>query len=140
MALPSRDNLLELFRLVVEQSPDAIIFADKDGMVRIWNHTAADLFGYPSEEAIGQSLDLIIPEHLRHAHWLGYDRALASGHTRHGRLCREDPGHPPERAQTVRQRCFCGRPGPAGPGDRCHGNGPGVDPGRHRLATGSTFL
>lgn len=85
MALPSRDNHLELFRLVVEQSPDAIIFADKDGMVRIWNHTAADLFGYPSEEAIGQSLDLIIPEHLRHAHWLGYDRALATGHTRHGR-------------------------------------------------------
>lgn len=85
MALSSRDNHLELFRLVVEQSPDAIIFADKDGKVRIWNHTAADLFGYPSEEAIGQRLDLIIPEHLRQAHWLGYDRALASGHTRHGR-------------------------------------------------------
>jgi len=85
MALSSRDNHLELFRLVVEQSPDAIIYADKDGKVRIWNDTAAALFGYPSEEAIGQSLDLIIPEHLRQAHWLGYDRALASGHTRHGR-------------------------------------------------------
>lgn len=78
-------NDLEVFRLVVEQSPDAIIFADHEGVVRIWNRTAVDLFGYPPEEAIGQTLDIIIPEHLRRAHWEGFGKALASGHTKHGR-------------------------------------------------------
>ncbi len=80
----STDNI-DLFRLVVDQAPDGIIFADGEGVVRIWNKAAADLFGYPPEEAIGRALDLIIPEHLRHAHWEGFGRAVASGHTKHGR-------------------------------------------------------
>ncbi len=75
---------LDLFRLVVEQAPDGIIFADGEGVVRLWNKAAADLFGYPPEEAIGRPLDLIIPEHLRHAHWEGFGKAVASGHTKHG--------------------------------------------------------
>lgn len=83
MASPSTASHPELFRLVVDQSPDALIFADKDGTVRVWNRSAADLFGYSPEEAIGQSLDLIIPEPLRPAHWEGYGQALAAGHTRH---------------------------------------------------------
>ena len=72
----------ELFRALVEQSPDAIIFADPQGNVRVWNARAAALFGYSAAEAIGQNLDFIIPEHLRVRHWEGYARAIAAGHTR----------------------------------------------------------
>jgi PAS domain S-box-containing protein len=75
----------ELFRLVVDQDPDAVILADRQGTIQIWNNAAAELFGYLPEEAIGRSLDIIIPEHLRHAHWVGFGKALASGHTKHGR-------------------------------------------------------
>ena len=69
---------------MVEDSPDALIFADAAGVVRLWNARAQALFGYTPDEAIGQSLDLIIPEHLREAHWRGYHAAIASGKTRLG--------------------------------------------------------
>jgi len=81
--LSSADSL-DLFRLVVEQAPDGIIFADREGVIQIWNSAAAELFGYLPEEAIGRSLDIIVPEHLRHAHWEGFGKAVASGHTKHG--------------------------------------------------------
>ena len=72
----------ELFRALVEQSPDALIFADPEGNVRVWNARAAALFGYSAAEAIGQNLDFIIPEHLQARHWEGYARAIAAGRTR----------------------------------------------------------
>jgi PAS domain S-box-containing protein len=72
----------QLFRALVEQSPDALIFADPDGNVRVWNARAEAMFGYSSVEAIGQNLDFIIPEHLRARHWEGWERAIAAGHTR----------------------------------------------------------
>jgi PAS domain S-box-containing protein len=72
----------ELFRALVEQSPDALIFADLEGNVRVWNARAAAMFGYSAAEAIGQNLDFIIPEHLRARHWEGYARAIAAGRTR----------------------------------------------------------
>ncbi len=75
----------DIFPLLVEQAPDAIIFADCDGTIRVWNASAVALFGYAAEEAIGRSLDLIIPEHLRRAHWKGFHRAIARGQTRLGR-------------------------------------------------------
>jgi len=78
------DNL-DLFRWVVEQAPDGILFADRQGVIRIWNNAAADLFGYLPEEAIGRSLDILIPEYLRQAHWEGFRQAIASGRTKHGR-------------------------------------------------------
>jgi PAS domain S-box-containing protein len=71
-----------LFRALAEQSPDALIFADGAGTIRYWNARAQALFGYTSAEAVGASLDLIIPEHLRARHWEGYARALAAGRTR----------------------------------------------------------
>lgn len=80
------DSNVEVFRLVVEQAPDAIIFADLEGMIQVWNQAAADLFGFPPDEAIGLSLDIIIPEHLRHAHWKGFGQAVAIGHTKHGNV------------------------------------------------------
>jgi PAS domain S-box-containing protein len=68
--------------LLVEQAPDALIFADREGFIRLWNARAEQLFGYAAGEAIGQSLDLIIPQHLRAAHWRGYRQAIAAGRTR----------------------------------------------------------
>lgn len=73
-----------LFRLVVEQGPDAVIFADRQGVIQIWNNAAARLFGYLPDEAMGQSLNIIIPENLRHAHWRGFGHAIQSGHTKFG--------------------------------------------------------
>jgi len=75
----------DLSEALVQCAADAIIFADREGLIRLWNPGAEAIFGYAADEVIGQSLDLIIPEGLRRAHWDGYDRALASGHTLHGR-------------------------------------------------------
>jgi PAS domain S-box-containing protein len=69
---------------VLDQAADAVIFADVGGVIRIWNAAAARIFGVSAEEAIGKSLDLIIPEHLRQAHWNGFHRAMQSGATRLG--------------------------------------------------------
>ncbi|ODS98533.1 MAG: histidine kinase [Lautropia sp. SCN 69-89] len=68
---------------MLEQLPDAVVASDREGIIRVWNAAAAKLFGYAADEAIGQSLDLIIPERLREAHWKGYYAALAAGATRH---------------------------------------------------------
>ncbi|RDJ98235.1 PAS domain S-box protein [Paraburkholderia lacunae] len=71
---------------IIEQTADAVIYADRCGTIARWNHAAAALFGYSAAEALGQNLDLIIPEHLRAAHWRGFEAAMTSGHTRlHGR-------------------------------------------------------
>ena len=69
---------------IVEQCPDAMIFADREGAIRLWNRAAEALFGYSAPEALGSSLDLIIPERLRAAHWAGYRRAISTGVTKYG--------------------------------------------------------
>lgn len=63
---------------------DAIIVADAGGAITLWNPAAARMFGYTEAEALGQSLDLIIPERLRERHWVGYDKTMATGITRYG--------------------------------------------------------
>ncbi len=75
---------LDLFEAVVEQAPDAIIFADCDGAIRVWNRGAETVFGYSAAEVLGKSLDVIIPERLRSAHWEGFRRAIAAGQTKYG--------------------------------------------------------
>ena len=55
-----------------------MIFADATGTIRRWNHAAA-LFGYSAAEALDQKLELIIPEHLRAAHWRGFEAAMTNG-------------------------------------------------------------
>ena len=72
----------ELARAIIEQSADALIFADAEGVTRIWNAAAAALFGFTADETVGQSLDIIIPERLRQAHWSGFRRAIETGATR----------------------------------------------------------
>ncbi len=74
---------LELLGAIVEQAPDAIIFADREGLIRVWNRSAERLFGYPAAEVTGRSLDVIIPERFRLAHWEGFKAALASGRTKY---------------------------------------------------------
>jgi PAS domain S-box-containing protein len=70
-----------LCRQIVDHAQDAIIFADREGIIRLWNTGAETLFGYPAAEALGHSLDLIIPERLRARHWEGYRRVIATGVT-----------------------------------------------------------
>jgi PAS domain S-box-containing protein len=70
---------------IVESVPEAIIMADRDGAIRLWNGGAQAVFGYTAEEAIGQSLDLIIPERFRDRHWKGFRNAMETGVTRYGR-------------------------------------------------------
>jgi len=73
----------ELATLVHEQAPDAVIFAGTDGVIRLWNAAATAMFGHTREEAVGQSLDIIIPERFRESHWRAFDRALAEGATKY---------------------------------------------------------
>ncbi len=73
-----------LCQAIVEQSTEAVIFADRDGVIRIWNRGAEAIFGFSAAEALGSSLDLIIPERFRRAHWAGFNRAVERGHTQHG--------------------------------------------------------
>jgi PAS domain S-box-containing protein len=72
-----------LSQAIVDQAPDAIIFADRDGMIRLWNRGAERIFGYAAAEALGASLDLIIPERFRRAHWEGFQRAIDTGRTKY---------------------------------------------------------
>lgn len=80
------------WRHILADTPDALIYADRDGVIRAWNDGARTLFGFSAEDALGQSLDLIIPERLRAAHWLGFNRAMARGTTSHGAEVRTTRG------------------------------------------------
>jgi PAS domain S-box-containing protein len=69
---------------VVSANADAIIAADKDGIIVFWNPGATRIFGHLSTEAIGRSLDIIIPERLRKRHWDGYRQVIEGGESRYG--------------------------------------------------------
>lgn len=75
----------ELCCKIVAETQEAIIFADHEGIIRLWNAGAEAMFGYSAQEATGQSLDLIIPERQRTPHWEGYRRVMETGTTRYGR-------------------------------------------------------
>lgn len=74
-----------LCRQIVDGIQDAVIFSDPNGLIRLWNSGAESIFGYSAQEALGQSLDLIIPEKLRAGHWEGYRKVMSTGSTRYGR-------------------------------------------------------
>ena len=73
-------ELVNLAQRLVEAASDAIIFADRGGVIRLWNPGAEVLFGYSAEEAVGQTLDLIVPAPFRDAHWAGYHGAIETGY------------------------------------------------------------
>jgi PAS domain S-box-containing protein len=81
---PAPSERSGLFRRIVEEMPEAVIFADRQGAVRLWNRGAETMFGYSAHEALGQSLDLIIPERFRARHWEGYRQVMATGVSSYG--------------------------------------------------------
>jgi PAS domain S-box-containing protein len=74
-----------LCQQIVDYSQDAIIVTDPGGTIRLWNSGAETMFGHSAKEALGQSLDLIIPERLRERHWKGYSTTMTNGITRYAR-------------------------------------------------------
>ncbi|MHA3083664.1 PAS domain-containing protein [Acinetobacter sp. ANC 5383] len=72
-------NNNELAELIIEQTNDAVIYADNHGNIQRWNDAASRLFGFSKAEILGQSLDAIIPERSRNAHWQGFNMAIQNG-------------------------------------------------------------
>lgn len=81
-----------LLNQLINDAPDAIIISDQEGVIRFWNRGAEQMFGHTASEAVGQSLDLIIPENLRKRHWDGYNRVMASGETKYKTGLLSSPG------------------------------------------------
>jgi PAS domain S-box-containing protein len=78
------NTLSSLGEALLATASDAIIATDRGGAVTFWNAGAVRIFGFSAAEALGQSLDLIIPDNLRDRHWRGYDRVMATGESRYG--------------------------------------------------------
>lgn len=68
---------------IVQGAADAVVYADRGGVIRLWNAGAERIFGWSAAEALGQSMDLIIPERLRARHWEGWNRVIETGVTRY---------------------------------------------------------
>jgi PAS domain S-box-containing protein len=64
--------------------PDALVYADAAGLILVWNAGAVRLFGFSESEALGQSLDIIMPASLRERHWHGFRETMRTGKTRYG--------------------------------------------------------
>ena len=71
-------------RTLVHETSDAIVYADADGLIGLWNKGAERMFGFTAAESVGQSLDIIIPDNLRKRHWDGYRETMRTGTTRYG--------------------------------------------------------
>jgi len=72
------------YRTLVREAPDAIVYANAEGLIAFWNKGAERVFGFSEAEALGKSLDLIIPENLRKRHWEGFRETVRTGKTRYG--------------------------------------------------------
>jgi len=72
------------YRTLVREASDAIVYADAQGLIGFWNKAAERIFGFSEAEAIGKSLDIIIPSNLRKRHWDGYAETVRTGKTRYG--------------------------------------------------------
>ena len=77
---------------LLHEASDAILISDGKGIITFWNRGAELIFGYSGAEAVGQSLDLIIPENLRPRHWDGYHRVMATGDTKYKTGLLSSPG------------------------------------------------
>lgn len=76
-------RLERLAARIVDCAADAIVFADREGSIRLWNGGAERIFGWAAAEAVGRSLDLIVPERQRTRHWAGWGHVLETGITRY---------------------------------------------------------
>jgi PAS domain S-box-containing protein len=77
-------DLDRFYQTLAREAPDAIIYADSEGLIRFWKRGAERIFGFGEAEALGRSLDIVIPENLRKRHWDGYAETMRSGKTRYG--------------------------------------------------------
>lgn len=80
----SEADLDRLGRAVLGAAAEAIVAVDREGAIRFWNPGAERLFGFPGAEAVGRSIDIIIPEPQRARHWAGFRRVMATGESRYG--------------------------------------------------------
>lgn len=72
---------------LLAQAPDAMVYCDLQGTIQLWNQAATAMFGHEAGHALGRSLDIIIPERFRAAHWAGFERAVSTGVARyHGQV------------------------------------------------------
>ncbi|WP_370274924.1 PAS domain-containing protein [Pararhodobacter marinus] len=74
----------QIARKLFEGMPDALVVADRKGIIRVWNGGAERIFGFAEGEALGHSLDIITPERLRKRHWIGYEATMRTGQTKYG--------------------------------------------------------
>jgi PAS domain S-box-containing protein len=81
--VPDFPSLELLARRIVEAAGDAVLYAGRDGRIQYWNGGCEAIFGWSAAEAVGQSMDLIIPERLRGRHWTGWEKSMATGVTRY---------------------------------------------------------
>lgn len=72
----------DLPQAILQQMPEAVVVADRDGIIRVWNRGAGVVFGFTPEEALGTGLQLIVPERFRRPHEDGYRRAISTGYLR----------------------------------------------------------
>jgi PAS domain S-box-containing protein len=68
-----------LAEIILDQLADAVIYANRSGAIVRWNRASTGMFGFSADEALGRSLNLIIPEHLRASHWSGFNAAMTKG-------------------------------------------------------------
>ena len=71
-------------RTLAREAADAIVYVDTKGVIAFWNQGAERIFGFSQAEALGQTLDIIVPENLRPRHWAGYAETMRTGKTRYG--------------------------------------------------------
>src|SRR5437899_4676461 len=72
-AIPMDGDVERFAATLVESMADAVIYADAEGIVRFWNPGAERMFGFAQAEAVGHSLDIIVPQNLRQRHWEGFN-------------------------------------------------------------------
>lgn len=85
-------SLAQYLQQTLDRSQDAILIADREGIIRYWNDGAERIIGYTALEAVGQSLDIFIPEKLRARHWEGYYRVMDTGETKYKTGLLASPG------------------------------------------------
>ena len=69
---------------LVAGAGDAIMVCDAEGAITLWNKAAERIFGFTEAEALGQSLDIIIPMRQRQRHWDGYHKTMETAVTKYG--------------------------------------------------------
>lgn len=80
----TEEDLQRLGLALLNSPAEAIVYSDREGLIRFWNAGAERVFGFAAEEALGRSLDIIIPERQRQRHWEGYDEVMRTGVSRYG--------------------------------------------------------